>query len=50
MSTMADRCARFFLFSSESERGLVLDKVADVSSSGAGFFADHADSFWDVRS
>ena len=29
---------------------LVLDKVADVSSSGAGFFANHAASFWDVRS
>ena len=29
---------------------VVLDKVAGISSSGAGFFADHAASSWDVRS
>ena len=33
-----------------TDGSLVLDKVADISSSGAGFFADHAASFWDVRS
>ena len=33
-----------------TDGSLVLDKVADVSSSGAGFFADHAASFWDLRS
>ena len=33
-----------------TDGSLVLDRVAGVSSSGAGFFADHAASFWDVRS
>ena len=33
-----------------TDGSLVLDKVAGISSSGAGFFADHAASFWDVRS
>ena len=33
-----------------SDGSLVLDKVAGFSSSGAGFYADHAASFWDVRS
>ena len=33
-----------------TDGSLVLDKVADVSSSGAGSFADYAASFWDVRS
>ena len=33
-----------------TDGSLVLDRVADVSSSGAGFFANHAASFWDVRS
>ena len=33
-----------------TDGSLVLDKVAGISSSGAGFFADHAASFWDDRS
>ena len=33
-----------------TDGSLVLDRVTDVSSSGAGFFADHAASFWDIRS
>ena len=33
-----------------TDGSLVLDKVACISSSGAGFYADHAASFWDVRS
>ena len=33
-----------------TDGSLILDKVAGISSSGAGFFADHAASFWDVRS
>ena len=33
-----------------TDGSLVLDKVAGISSSGAGFFANHAASFWDVRS
>ena len=33
-----------------TDGSLVLDKVAGISSSGAGFFADHAASFCDVRS
>ena len=33
-----------------TDGSLVLDKVAGISSSGAGFFADHAASFWDARS
>ena len=33
-----------------TDGSLVLDKVAGISCSGAGFFADHAASFWDVRS
>ena len=33
-----------------TDGSLVLDKVTGISSSGAGFFADHAASFWDVRS
>ena len=33
-----------------TDGSLVLDKVAGISSSGAGLFADHAASFWDVRS
>ena len=33
-----------------TDGSLVLDKVAGISSSGAGFFADHAASFGDVRS
>ena len=31
-----------------TDGSLVLHKVAGISSSGAGFFADHAASFWDV--
>ena len=31
-----------------TDGSLVLDKVAGISSSGAGFFADHAASFWDL--
>ena len=33
-----------------TDGSLVLNKVAGISSSGAGFFANHAASFWDVRS
>ena len=33
-----------------TDGSLVLDKVAGISSSGAGFFADHAASLWNVRS
>ena len=33
-----------------TDGSLVIDKVAGISSSGAGFFADHAASFLDVRS
>ena len=33
-----------------TDGSLVLDKVGGISSSGAGFFADLAASFWDVRS
>ena len=33
-----------------TDGSLVLDKVAGISSSGAGFFADHAASFWVARS
>ena len=33
-----------------TDGSLFLDKVAGISSSGAGFFANHAASFWDVRS
>ena len=33
-----------------TDGSLVLDEVAGISSSGSGFFADHAASFWDVRS
>ena len=33
-----------------TDGSLVLDKVAGISSSGAGFFPNHAASFWDVRS
>ena len=33
-----------------TDGSLVLNKVAGISSSGAGFFADHAASFWDDRS
>ena len=33
-----------------TDGSLVLDKVAGISSSGAGFFADHAASFCYVRS
>ena len=32
-----------------TDGSLVLDKVAGISSSGAGFFADHSATFWDVR-
>ena len=32
-----------------TDGSLVQDKVAGVSSSGAGFFADHTATFWDVR-
>ena len=32
-----------------TDGSLVLDKVAGISYSGAGFFADHAASFWDVH-
>ena len=32
-----------------TDGSLVLDKVAGISSSGAGFFADRSASFWDVR-
>ena len=32
-----------------TDGSLVLDKAAGVSSSGAGFFADHSATFWDVR-
>ena len=31
-----------------TDGSLVLDKVGGISSSGAGFFADHAAFFWDV--
>ena len=32
-----------------TDGSLVLDKVAGISSSGAGFFADQSVSFWDAR-
>ena len=32
-----------------TDGSLILDKVAGISSSGAGFFADHSATFWDVR-
>ena len=31
-----------------TDGSLILDKVAGISSSGAGFFADHSATFWDV--
>ena len=32
-----------------TDGSLILEKVAGISSSGAGFFADHSATFWDVR-
>ena len=32
-----------------TDGSLVLDKVAGISSPAAGFYADHAASFWNVR-
>ena len=32
-----------------TDGSLILDKVAGISSSRAGFFADHSATFWDVR-
>ena len=32
-----------------TDGSLILDKVAGISSSGAGFFADHSATFWDGR-